>query len=135
MQKKRMILTFPADLIEQPVTYRLTVDFNLVPNILKANITPDEEGVLVLELSGKREDLTRGIDYLKSIGVGIKPLGGDVAYHKDRCTHCTACITVCPSGALELDRKTMMVSFIRDKCIACGLCIGPCPYHALTMVI
>ena len=135
MQKKRVILTFPANLIAQPVTYRLTVDYDLVPNILRANITPNEEGVLMVELSGKRENLNRGLDYLRSIGVGIKPLGGDVSYDEEKCTHCTACITVCPTGALELDREKMMVSFLREKCIACGLCIGPCPYHALTMEV
>ena len=49
-------------------------------------------------------------------------------------THCTACISVCPTKALDVKRANMEVSFKRDKCIACELCIPVCPYQAMEIL-
>ncbi|MGZ3494021.1 MAG: 4Fe-4S binding protein, partial [Thermodesulfobacteriota bacterium] len=48
--------------------------------------------------------------------------------------HCTACISVCPTKALDVQRLNMEVSFKRDKCIACELCIPVCPYQAMEIL-
>ena len=53
---KRIVLHFPRRLVEQPIICRLARDFNLEFNILKASVTPKEEGLLVLELSGGQKD-------------------------------------------------------------------------------
>jgi len=58
---KRIVLHFPPRLTDRPVVSRLVRDFNLDFNILKASITPDEEGLLVLELSGEQTDYDKGI--------------------------------------------------------------------------
>ncbi|MFH1623916.1 MAG: NIL domain-containing protein [Pseudomonadota bacterium] len=131
MPKKRIVLTFPRRLVDQPITYHLIKDYDLMVNILRANVTPEEEGRLVLEVSGKKKDMQSGIDYLNEIGVDIQPLTEDVRWYKDRCTECTACISICPSGAFVVNRDTMSVTFKKDKCIACELCIPICPYHAI----
>jgi ferredoxin len=134
MQKKRVVLSFPPHLIDQAVTYKLIKDYDLMINIMRARITPKEQGRLVLEITGKRAALEAGIDYLKEVGVEIQPLAQDVRWHEDRCTHCTACISVCPTKALDVDRNQMAVSFKRDKCIACELCIPACPYQAVEIL-
>jgi ferredoxin len=131
MQKKRVVLNFPPHLIDQAVTYKLIKDYDLMINILRARITPKEQGRLVLEITGKKAALEAGIDYLREVGVEIQPLAQDVKWHEDRCTHCTACISICPTKALDVERKQMVVSFKRDKCIACELCIPACPYQAV----
>ena len=133
MEKKRLVLTFPPKLVNQPITYRLIKDFNLVVNILKARVTPDEEGMLIIEISGKREDLKGGLKYLKGLSVEIQPLAKDVIWNEKKCTHCTLCIPICPSDAFSVDRKSMLVSFIQEKCIACGLCVAVCPYRAIEL--
>jgi len=38
---------------------------------------------------------------------------------------------VCSTGALAIDRRTMMVIFENEKCIACELCIKACPPRAM----
>jgi hypothetical protein len=38
--------------VERPIIYRLVKDYDLEFNILKASITPEQEGLLVLELKG-----------------------------------------------------------------------------------
>ena len=131
MVSKRIVLTFPHQLLDQPIVYKLVKDFDLVFNILQAKITPKEEGLMVLELKGKKESYADGIKYLTSLGVKIQPLSQDVTRDDARCTHCGACITVCPTGALYTDKGTMKVIFDSDKCIACELCVKACPPRAM----
>ena len=131
MVSKRIVLTFKHDTVGQPIVYKLVKDYDLVFNILQAKITPQEEGVMVLELKGKKEDYAAGIKYLTSLGVKIQPLSQDVTRDEDRCTHCGACVTICPSEALYTDKKTMKVIFDPEKCIACELCVKACPPRAM----
>jgi len=128
---KRIVLKFPTKLVDKPIVYRLVKDFDLVFNILRARVTPREEGELVVELQGNKEKYAEGIKYLKELGVKIQPLSQDVTRDEDRCTHCGACVTICPTGALYMDRKTMKVIFDAEKCIACELCVKGCPARAM----
>lgn len=127
----RVVLGFPHKLVDQPIVYKLVKDYNLVFNILKAYVTPDEEGHLVLELTGSEKDYNNGVKYLKGIGVRVEPLSQDIVWNKDKCTHCGACIVICPTNALVLDPQTSKVNFHEDKCIACLLCIPACPVRAM----
>ena len=97
MVSKRIVLTFPHKLLDEPIVYKLVKDYDLVFNILQAKITPKEEGLMVLELKGKKENYAEGIKYLTGLGVKIQPLSQDVTRDDSRCTHCGACIAVCPS--------------------------------------
>lgn len=133
MVSKRIVLTFPHKLVDKPTVYKLVKDFDLVFNILQARITPKEEGLLVLELTGKKENYANGIKYLTELGVNIQPLSKDVTRDDSRCTHCGACVTVCPTEALHMDKKTMQVIFDADKCIACELCVKACPPRAMVV--
>ena len=128
---KKVVLHFPSRLVEQPIVSRLIKEFDLNFNILKASIIPDEEGLLVLELSGEQNDYDRGIEYLTRTGVKIQSLSQNVLRNENRCTHCGACVTVCPTGAFELDLESRKVAFNNEKCIACGLCIKACPPRAM----
>ena len=130
---KRIVLRFPRRLVDRPIVSRLVRDFNLDFNILKASVTPDEEGLLVLELSGKRGDYDKGIKYLTETGVRIQSLSQDVTRNEERCTHCGACITICPTDAFELDPATRQVNFDNEKCLACELCIKACPPRAMEL--
>jgi ferredoxin len=128
---RRVVLHFPRILVDQPIVYRLVKDYNLEFNILKASVTPKEEGLLVLELSGEQRDYEQGMQYLAGIGVGIQPLSQNVIRNEARCTHCGACITICPTGAFTLELPSRRVNFQAERCIACGLCIKPCPPRAM----
>ena len=130
---KRIVLRFPRRLVDRPIVSRLVKDFNLDFNILKASVTPDEEGLLVIELSGEQEDYDKGIRYLTKTGVRIQSLSQDVTRNEERCTHCGACITICPTGAFELEPSTRQVNFRNEKCLACGICIKSCPPRAMEL--
>lgn len=133
MISKRIVLTFPHNLLDQPVVYKLVKGYNLIFNILQARVTPKEEGLLILELSGEDSDYEKGLKYLLDLGVKIQPLSKDVIRIEEKCTHCGACVVICPTGALAIDKKTRKVLFDSEKCIACELCVKPCPPRAMTV--
>ena len=128
---KKIVLHFPSRLVDQPIIYQLIKEYDLSFNILKASVIPDEEGLLVLELSGEQSNYDRGIKYLTKTGVKIQSLSQNVLRNENRCTHCGACITICPTNAFELDNISRQVIFVNEKCIACGLCIKACPPRAM----
>ena len=96
---KKIVLHFPQRVVKRPIIYQLVKEFDLKFNILKAAITPEEEGLLVLELSGDQKEYDKGIKYLTETGVRIQSLSQDVLRNEERCTHCGACVTICPTGA------------------------------------
>jgi ferredoxin len=130
---KKIVLHFPGRLVDRPIVSRLVRDFNLDFKIVKASVTPDEEGLLVMELTGERDDYDNGIRYLTDTGVRIQDLSRDVVRNEERCTSCGACVTVCPAGAFEVDLSTRQVTFDNEKCLACELCIKACPPRAMEL--
>lgn len=132
MGTRKVVLIFPKDKIDKPIVYRLIKDHNLSFNILKASITPDQEGHMALELTGDNADIEKGIKYLKEQGVKVEALSKDIRVNWDKCVQCGACVAICPTEALYIkDRNTMEVAFEPEKCIACELCIRPCPPRAI----
>jgi L-aspartate semialdehyde sulfurtransferase ferredoxin len=130
---RKIVLKFPHRLVNQPIICSLVKQYNLDFNILKAQITPNEEGLLVVELKGEDKSFKEGMRFLKNTGVLMQPLSKDVNRDEIRCTHCGACLAVCSTGALAIDRCTMMVIFDNEKCIACELCIKACPPRAMVV--
>jgi ferredoxin len=132
MAARKIVLTFPKQKIDKPIVYKLIKDFDLVFNIMKASITPDQEGHMVIEVSGEKEQIDKGIKYLREEGVNIEPLSKDIKVNWGKCVQCGACVSICPTGALSIkDHQSMEVAFDSDKCIACELCIRPCPPRAI----
>ena len=131
MVSRKIVLKFPQRLVNRPIVCDLVKKFDLDFNILKAYVTPTEEGLLVMEISGPESAVEGGLDYLLDAGVSVQPLSQDIVRDEDRCIHCGACTSVCPTGALWLDPETMLVNFDNDKCIACEHCIAGCPVRAM----
>jgi ABC-type methionine transport system ATPase subunit len=75
--KTRMKLTFPQNLIKEPVIFTMARQFNVMPNIRRARIT-ETVGEMVLELEGEHADLEKGIAFLKEKGVEVEMVEGDV---------------------------------------------------------
>lgn len=131
MSPKRVVLRFLAETSDQPIIYRLAKDYDLMVNILKAVINPQNEGMMVVELNGQSDNYAKGLDYLRSLGVTIEPLSQDVKRNDLQCTQCGACTSFCPSSALYMERPTMEVKFDEDKCVLCLVCVKACPAHAM----
>ena len=71
MATKRVKLTFPKDLIREPVIFTMAKKFDVMPNIRSARIA-ESEGEVVLELEGSDKNLEDGIAYLKERGVKVE---------------------------------------------------------------
>ncbi|RLB91540.1 MAG: (Fe-S)-binding protein [Deltaproteobacteria bacterium] len=131
MYSRMLVLRFPKTEVEKPIVCYLARDFDLTFNILKATILPRKEGVMVMELSGTRKNFTLGVEYLKKHNIQVQAVGQDIKRNKKKCTHCGACIAVCPTGALSIKRPEMLVVFDHKKCSICGLCVPACPPRAM----
>lgn len=132
MASAKVVLRFPKEVVDKPITSTVVKKYSLDFNILKAYITPEEEGLLVLEIMGKEENIRKAVDFVKAAGVSVHYLNGNIVRDEDRCVHCGACVGVCPTGALSLDPNRMVV-FDSSKCVVCGFCIKACIYKAIRM--
>ena len=77
MAKRRAMFTFPPELVGEPVIYNLGVQFKVVTNIRRADIT-ENKGWVVLELDGEEQDIERGVAWVTARGVRVDPVTGDV---------------------------------------------------------
>ena len=75
--KTRVKLTFPQDLIKEPVLFTMAKKFDIMPNIRRARVT-ETVGEIVLELEGTEENISSGIEYMKQQGVDIELVEGDI---------------------------------------------------------
>jgi len=76
MVKRRFTLTFSTELTRDPIIYNLGQQFNIVTNILRADITEDR-GWVELELDGKDEDIEAGITWVISRGMRVEPISDE----------------------------------------------------------
>jgi len=129
MAKGRFVLIFPPSLVEEPVTYHLVKDYGILINILRARITPKEEGRLVIEMSGNLEP---AIKYLETQGVKVEPIAREILLDEELCIHCGACAGVCFPKALTIDTETWELKFNREKCTLCEFCLKACPVGAIS---
>ncbi|MBI4337570.1 MAG: NIL domain-containing protein [Chloroflexi bacterium] len=77
MPSRRIKLTFPARLIKDPVIWQLGQKFPVVTNIRRADVREDY-GWVVLELTGEEPEIERGLEWVRSMGVRVDPVSGDV---------------------------------------------------------
>ena len=53
-----------------------------------------------------------------------------VLVNKDECIGCTACVGVCPFGAIIMEDGKAVIT---DACTVCGACVDTCPVGAITI--
>jgi ABC-type methionine transport system ATPase subunit len=75
--KQRVKLTFPQNLIKEPVIFTMAKKYDVVPNIRRARVT-ETVGEMVLELEGSEENLNRGIQSLRDQGINVELAEGDI---------------------------------------------------------
>ncbi len=77
MTKRQVMFTFPTELIKEPVIFNLGLQFKVVPNVRRADITASK-GWVVLELEGEDEHIEAGIAWLTSKGIRVDAVNGDI---------------------------------------------------------
>lgn len=135
MTSKRFVLTFPPVSTGEPITYNLIRKFDIMVNIVKADISPGKIGHLVMEMTGPAKMLKEGMAYIREQNVECEPIDKKIRYDMDKCVHCGACTSVCFAGALTMQHETAELSFNAEKCVVCELCVKACPLRLFSIDI
>jgi ferredoxin len=131
MYTRIYFLRYPKETSEQPIIYQLVKQYDVEFNILKADIRPQRDGIMILELKGIKENVRAALSHLKELGVEAERLATKIGRDEKKCFHCGACTGICPVGALYIERPSMEVRFDVEKCTGCGLCVTGCPVRAM----
>ena len=77
MTKRQVMFTFPSELVREPIIFNLGLQFKVVPNIRRADIS-ENKGWVVLELEGEEKDIEASIAWLTNKGIRVDPVTGDI---------------------------------------------------------
>lgn len=131
MTTKIYVLHFPKETSDQPLISALVRKFDIDFNILKATILQGNDGLMVLELTGHKENVKEALASLRDNGIKVETISTIIRRDENQCFHCGACTGVCPVSAIYLQRPEMIVLFDSEKCTGCGLCVAVCPVNAM----
>lgn len=115
-----------------PITYRLAKDFNVAANIIRAQVTPNQTGTLVVELQGDIDQIDEAVEWMEAQSVAVSQASHEILIDEDICVHCGLCTGVCPTQALSLNPQTFRLQFAQSRCIVCEQCIPTCPVQAIS---
>jgi len=94
---------------------------------------PGEEGRLLIELSGDKDKIRQGLEYLASLNVRIDRVQNFYDVNYSKCKEAKKCFQVCPADAIELrPEDERPVDIIEDNCILCEKCREVCPEGVFT---
>ncbi len=129
---KKFKIEFDEANVQDSVSYILVTEFDLKPNVLKAEISGDGSGVMILALEGEEEKLEAAEKRLKEAGFNVS-ITKRIERDEDLCWDCGACVSICPVFCFSHDKDSMKVMLDNSKCIACSSCVNACSVHALSL--
>ena len=133
--EKKFKIDFNEGNVQGSVAFILVSEFNLVPNILKAEIEGDGSGIMIVSVTGEKEKIDACVEKLKTLGYLVSALDSHITHDDERCFSCGACTSQCPTRAIYLDKDTYEFRVNVDACIACGCCVDSCSVKALSLII
>jgi L-aspartate semialdehyde sulfurtransferase ferredoxin len=133
MAKKRLVLTFPPEVVERPVVAMMVKEYDVITNILRAEIHEGEIGRMLVELEGENKRIRDGVKHLKDLGVQVEDAITDIERSEELCIDCGACTAVCLTKALKVGAPDWELELDKDRCILCGLCVDACPLQLITV--
>ena len=129
----KLKIDFNEGNVQGSVARILVSEFDLVPNILKAQIEGDGSGIMIVSINAPEEVIQKCIDRLNSLGFIASKMDVHILHDDERCWSCGACTSVCPTKTIYLDKDTYEFRAHPDTCIACGSCLDACPVRALSL--
>ena len=70
----RVRLTFPEELVREPIIARMVKELDIVPNIRRADVG-EHSGWIICELDGDAVVVDRAVEWLRGEGVQVDRLG------------------------------------------------------------
>ena len=132
MKKMKLKITFHKNSVTKPLIYELIKKYDIMFNILHADINYGSEGTLITEISGEDTNIKNALEFLDSLDVQYKLYEKSIIIDKNQCINCGACTAVCPSGSLSMNKNDEL-DFDKEKCLVCELCIPACPLQAISI--
>ncbi len=74
MIRVRVRLTFPEELVREPIIARMVKELDIVPNIRRADVG-EADGWIICELDGDGATIDRAVEWLRGEGVQVDLLG------------------------------------------------------------
>jgi ferredoxin len=110
-------------------------------NALYQTRLPDPKQLDVALLGGRREVAKQvmtamtGHDGESALHIPLEPGDpyGTIEVDPDKCTLCLACVSQCPTGALNDRSDRPEINIVENACVQCGLCANTCPETAITL--
>jgi len=68
---QKVQLHYPLERLTEPVVTRLVTEYDLSPNLLRADVDAHTGGWLVVELSGERERIDSALEWLRAQGLEV----------------------------------------------------------------
>ncbi len=124
---------------------RIRVIEAISPETLQAALyearMPDLEHQAVALLGGRREVAKTVMSVFAqhdgesalSIPLELGDPYGTIEVNADKCTLCLACVSQCPTGALNDRSDRPEINIVENACVQCGLCSNTCPEQAITL--
>jgi ABC-type methionine transport system ATPase subunit len=75
--RERVYLTFPKELVKQPMLCSLAKKFDIIFNIRGSTVTA-EMGLVALEIDGNQAEVERAVAWLREKGVIVEPIEKNV---------------------------------------------------------
>ncbi len=72
-QKRRVKLTYPVALQDQPILYRLIKDFDLATNIRRASVGV-EEAWLIVDIEGESDAIQQALEWAGGQGIEVETI-------------------------------------------------------------
>jgi ABC-type methionine transport system ATPase subunit len=70
----RVKLVFPEELVREPIIARMVKEFDIVPNIRRADVG-ERNGWIICELDGDAATIDEAVEWLRNEGVQVDLLG------------------------------------------------------------
>jgi len=125
----RMMLRFDSKTVAEPVLSKTTLETGTLINILRASVGARRGEILIEVADEKAKEVE---ELLKAQGVDIIELIEVIQKDEEKCVHCGACISICPTEALKFNGEGKVI-VEAEKCIHCGSCVNVCPTGALSL--
>lgn len=75
--RDRIYVSIPAALVPRPLLYEIVKEFDVVPNVRRANVE-DDHGWIILELLGDPDARAAAIAHLRELGCVVDDMTGDI---------------------------------------------------------
>ncbi len=118
--KELFTLSFSAGNYAKPITYHLVKDYDLKITILRAEISPQENGHLLIEAEGDEISLQNALQFLAREQVMAAPANKE-SLKETACLQCNTCPAATFSSAMVVNKKEWRQKKVHhNNCIICG---------------